>query len=209
MTTTVTTCKAPKSKRTRAALMNLAQATTRALYKEADVQATCVQALELDGWRRLRTDPVSDRSTVQAIRRAIMGVPALNHVRELLFKLISRCVRGKGFGEVGMADDLFIRYYDPRVDRTAWLEGDGTRWQRAQSQTMWIEWKAPAGTTSPHQLTWHQAEKARGALTVIGGIDFDLSDPVAGFALWYLESGLCRRPEVFRALVPPEGRPNG
>jgi len=77
---------------------------------EADIQRTCSELLEWDGWRALRTDPVSDRATVDAIRRAIMGVPELNHVRELILKVIKRCVRGKGFGELGMPDHLYIRY---------------------------------------------------------------------------------------------------
>ncbi len=48
--------------------------------READIQRTCTEFLQLDGWRALRTDPCSDRS------------------------------RAKGFGEKGMADYLYIRY---------------------------------------------------------------------------------------------------
>ena len=40
-----------------------------------------VEYLQLDGWRPIRTDPVSDRA------------------------------RGKGFGELGMPDYLFLRYW--------------------------------------------------------------------------------------------------
>jgi hypothetical protein len=49
---------------------------------ETDVQQAVVLMLELDGWRSLRTDPVSNRA------------------------------RATGFGEVGMPDYLFIRYKD-------------------------------------------------------------------------------------------------
>ena len=131
---------------------------------EAHVQQTVTQFLELDGWRAIRTDPVSDRS------------------------------RGKGFGEVGMPDMLFVRYYDSRVDRTEWLEGDGTACisrlyyirQRAQAQLLWIELKAPGKAAKPHQLAWHEAERKRGALVLV-------VDDIDSFRQWYAESGLQRR----------------
>jgi hypothetical protein len=47
---------------------------------EALIEAECCQLLAEDGWRVLKTDPVSDRG------------------------------RGKGFGEPGMADTLCLRY---------------------------------------------------------------------------------------------------
>src|ERR1035438_8174822 len=47
---------------------------------EALIEAECTKLLEEDGWRALRTDPVSDKA------------------------------KGKGFGEIGMADHLYIRY---------------------------------------------------------------------------------------------------
>jgi len=63
---------------------------------EADVQRTVKEFLELDGWRAIRTDPVSDRS------------------------------RAKGFGELGMPDYLFIRYDPSILDscdaEVLWLE---------------------------------------------------------------------------------------
>ncbi len=48
--------------------------------RERDIAKTCSDVLIWDGWRMLVTDPVSDRA------------------------------RGKGFGELGMADRLYIRY---------------------------------------------------------------------------------------------------
>jgi hypothetical protein len=47
---------------------------------EARIEAECCELLTRDGWRVLKTDPVSDRG------------------------------RGKGFGEPGMADTLALRY---------------------------------------------------------------------------------------------------
>ena len=143
---------------------------------EAQLRKACVDLLELDGWRNLRTDPVSDRSTVQAIRRAIARLPLKPAIMRLVLDAIDHCVRGKGFGELGMADDLFIRYL---------------RFY-AFSETMWIEWKGPRGTAAPHQLAWHEAERKRGAFTVIAGKDFEAT--VEGFWSWYLKAGLLVKP---------------
>lgn len=49
---------------------------------EADIEQTCTEYLQLDGWRALKTNPCSNRE------------------------------RGAGFGEKGMADYLYIRYGD-------------------------------------------------------------------------------------------------
>ena len=113
---------------------------------EADIEETCSDWLALDGWRRLKTNPCSDRS------------------------------RGKGFGELGMADDLYIRYQDGSGRRVFWTD------------VMWIEWKSARGQLSPHQRAWATAERLRGALVLIAGIDFPAS--IEGFQDWYRESGL-------------------
>jgi hypothetical protein len=105
----------------------------------------CQKLLEEDGWRTLRCEPTSDRS------------------------------RGKGFGEVGMADTLALRYGK----------------QGASCEVMWLEWKAPGGRVRKHQLAWHTRERACGALTAIAGVDFAAS--VQGFIGWYRASGLARR----------------
>jgi hypothetical protein len=111
---------------------------------EAVIEGECCQLLHEDGWRTLKTDPVRDRS------------------------------RGKGFGEVGMADTLALRY----------------RKQSVLCEVLWLEWKAGGGKVKKHQLEWHAMERARGAVTVTAGIDFPAS--VAGFRDWYLASGLVR-----------------
>ncbi len=126
-------------------------------WPEHLIEAECTRLLEMDGWRALRTDPVSDRS------------------------------RGKGFGEPGMADHLYFRWhenvtpFDPEMDRWLWA---------APCQTMWIEFKSADGKPAKHQTEWHTIERARGALTLIAGVDFPAS--VAGFVEHYRKSGLNR-----------------
>jgi len=83
---------------------------------EALIQAECTNLLEMDGWRALRTDPVSDRG------------------------------RGKGFGEIGMADNLYVRYWslgkrtpqphDQRVNASHIAN---------RNELMWIEFKRGRG----------------------------------------------------------------
>jgi hypothetical protein len=132
---------------------------------EAQIEADCTKLLEEDGWRALRTDPVSDRG------------------------------RGKGFGEIGMADHLYIRY-GPRpyqiwkgqqkVNDDPWMDVT-----RCQAEIMWIEFKRPGEKAQKHQRAWHTAERARGALTLIAGEDFPAT--VEGFREFYAKSGLMRR----------------
>ena len=130
---------------------------------EADVQRFVIEFLELDGWRHLRTDPVSDRG------------------------------RGKGFGELGMADSLFIRYGDPK--RTSGLIFPLC--YQAEAEVLWIEFKRPAtkrkpaGKLTPWQLSWHEKERARGALTLRMGMDCEATPE--GFQEWYAQSGLAQR----------------
>lgn len=118
---------------------------------EADVQQAVVLMLELDGWRSIRTDPVSDRS------------------------------RGKGFGEIGMPDYLFIRYGPdfraaPGIRRSL---------VPTDSDVMWVEFKAAGKSLKPHQVTWHSRESARGALIFV-------VDDAVRFRETYKTSGLMR-----------------
>lgn len=119
---------------------------------EIDLARACSDLLALDGWRHLKTDPVSRREW------------------------------GKGFGEKGMADSLYIRYSYP---------GSTIQSMLAQCELVWIEWKTPRGRVAENQHAWRERERARGALAIIAGIDFDAS--LEGFATWYLKSGLQRR----------------
>jgi hypothetical protein len=88
---------------------------------------------------------------------------------------ISDRTRGRGFGEAGMPDLLALRY---------------SRQIPGACECLWIEWKAPGGRVQKHQLEWHTKERARGARTLIAGVDF--APTVRGFMNWYGESGLAR-----------------
>lgn len=132
-------------------------------------EAECTKLLEEDGWRALRTDPVSDRG------------------------------RGKGFGELGMADHLYLRYpyrfpQGHLVDGMNYPEGYSPHARANAPQVLWIEFKSAKGKPQKHQLAWHQKERARGALTWIAGVDFPAS--VDGFRAHYANSGLKRRQAV-------------
>src|SRR5690242_19783858 len=123
---------------------------------EAPIQEEVTRILESDGWRALRTEPVSDRG------------------------------RGKGFGEIGMPDFLYMRYGAGTVEpwKPLGLLAEGC-------EILWIEHKRRrGGVVSKDQILWHQKERARGALTLIAGVDFDAS--VQGFCRWYENSGLMR-----------------
>jgi hypothetical protein len=120
---------------------------------ELDLARACTDLLALDGWRALKTDPVSKSEW------------------------------GKGFGELGMADYLYIRYSEVRMPYGNPLY--------ACHEILWIEWKTPRGRAAPHQHAWREREQARGGLSLIAGIDFNAS--LEGFAKWYSRSGLQRR----------------
>jgi hypothetical protein len=124
---------------------------------EAAIEAECTQLLIEDNWRPLRTDPVSDRG------------------------------RGKGFGELGMADHQYIRYaYRPLCSDLYRISTE-----RAGGEILWIEFKRSGKKPEKHQTAWHIKERARGALTLIAGEDFPAS--VEGFRAWYADSGLKRK----------------
>lgn len=125
---------------------------------EAQIERQCSDFLALDGWRGLKTDPCSDRR------------------------------RGKGFGELGMADHLYIRYLPPGVLRY-YLPPD--RYGPGLAQVLWVEYKGPRGKLSPHQITWATNERDRGAMVAQATVDFAPS--FDGFTDWYRGSGLLRR----------------
>ena len=124
--------------------------------KEIDIQRQCSDFLALDGWRLLRTDPVSDRR------------------------------RGKGFGEIGMADCLYIRYLPPEPPAPGKIPG-----KMGLAHVLWVEYKRPGGKLSPHQIRWAQEETARGALVWLATWTFEPT--FEGFVAHYRASGLLRR----------------
>ena len=137
---------------------------------ERQIERQITDYLALDNWRCIKTDPVSDRA------------------------------RGKGFGELGMADCLYLRYrpipYEVHVDGPVPDLPPGNFGYFApvvpcQAEVMFIEHKRPGQKPKQHQLRWHEAERACGALTLIAGVDFEAS--LDGFMAWYKTSGLMRR----------------
>lgn len=145
------------------ALDQISRANARRFRKpklsEADLERQCSDLLALDGWRSLKTDPVSDRS------------------------------RGKGFGELGMADRLYIRYKLSQSGPhfTATEDALFLPW----AEILWVEWKTKTGRAEDHQVAWHTAERARGALVLLAGVDFPAH--FEGFTQFYAQSGLLRR----------------
>ncbi|HKT90122.1 MAG TPA: hypothetical protein VJQ59_16875 [Candidatus Sulfotelmatobacter sp.] len=138
---------------------------------EAQIEKACTDMLEADGWRTIETD----------LKR----------------------LRGLGVQEKGMADRLYVRYrpHPYEIHRDGRDNPRAIGWWQAvlpcQAEVLFIEWKRireghkAATKPSQHQLAWHAKERARGALTLIAGIDFEAS--IEGFIRWYRESGLMRR----------------
>jgi hypothetical protein len=141
--------------------------------KEAEIQQTCTELLQLDGWRALRTDPTSDAGLIDQIRARVLAHPQLAQLRHLILPVLQSSNRGKGFGEPGMPDYLYIRY-----DSLFHYAGS----------ILWIEWKRLKGKAEPHQKIWHAAERKRGATVVVAGEDFHAS--IEGFWNWYVTADL-------------------
>jgi hypothetical protein len=120
---------------------------------EADLARAATDFLKLDGWRPFKTDPVSNREL------------------------------GKGFGEKGMADYLYLRYGYLKRKRFGPTD--------VLAEVMWIEWKTPRGRLATHQHFWRETEVNRGAVALIAGVDFPAT--LEGFLDWYYASGLQRR----------------
>jgi hypothetical protein len=86
---------------------------------ESLIEAECCRLLSEDGWRILKTDPVSDRG------------------------------RGKGFGEPGMADTLALRYgKQGAACEVMWLEWKARAGRVRKHQLAWhIKERARGGRT--------------------------------------------------------------
>lgn len=112
--------------------------------KETDIARACTDFLALDGWRPIKMEPVSNRAW------------------------------GKGTGEKGQPDYLYIRY------------GAG-----ASAEVLWIEWKAPRGKVAPHQRDWHTLERKRGATVWVATEQFEPN--IDAFMGFYRRSGMARR----------------
>jgi len=143
---------------------------------EAQIQETCSQWLQLDGWRRIRTDMKQLRG---------MGVQEPGMADDLFIRYDPKVHLGARDYSVADEDALRIEFGD------CW------------AQVLWVEWKRQRGgdgrkalftkaeKAKIHQVAWHAAERARGGLTVILGEDCPAS--IEGFQEWYRKSGLGRR----------------
>lgn len=129
--------------------------------RERDIAGAIVGFLELDGWRPIKMEPISRREW------------------------------GKGTGEVGQADYLFVRYLANPCSTRGCSGENCTVEAKSRAQAMWLEMKRPDGKVSDKQREWHVLERARGALTLIAGEDFGAD--VDSFIAWYRQSGLLRR----------------
>src|SRR5690349_5361847 len=117
---------------------------------EKDIQKTCEGYLEIDGWRIFRME---------------------QNFSERKLKIV---------GEAGMPDTLAIRYgVTPvlcgAVQRISPVFSGEVEpsFPRQCAEVLFIEWKAARGRISREQKQWHVAERARGAMTLIAGLDFE------------------------------------
>lgn len=148
---------------------------------ESHIETAIVQAMVLDGWR-----PFKMQYSFDQVKKLTLGEP-------------------------GMCDHLFLRYRaGEKLTPVSILRSRVT----LLDEVLWWEFKRvksrpgrrdKATGLDPDQVQWIAAEKAKGAMVWVAGIDHEAD--IAGAALHYLGSGLCNRPEVFLPLIPPEGRP--
>lgn len=127
---------------------------------ERDLAKACTELLQFDGWRAIPMEPISRREW------------------------------GKGTGEIGQPDYLYIRYTfnDIRFSSNpAKFEAEN----RADAEVLWCEFKSRRGRVSAGQRLWHDVERKRGALTALAKVDF--KPTVDGFWAWYQATGLVRR----------------
>ena len=99
-------------------------------------------------------------------------------------------MRGLGVSEKGIPDRLYLRYgLTPLapLEKKDWANPLA----RVKAEALWCEWKRKGGKAAQHQIDWHARERARGALTLIAGQDFEAT--IEGLQEWYMASGLNRR----------------
>jgi len=151
----------------------------RYMTKEIHIEQTIVQAMELDGWRVLKYEEnFSER-------------------------------KRKRTGEAGACDRLFIRY--SRFDLIELPTGGYGVLKAPAAEVLWWEFKRvragrkKATHLEPEQVNWIAAERARGALVWVAGVDHPAT--IEGCAAHYLNSGLARRGELFVKLIGPGSNP--
>lgn len=162
-----------------------AKVAERGLY-EADIETTIVDAMVRDGWRALKQEYSFDR-----IKKLTLGEP-------------------------GMCDHLFLRPAKGLKLHASLHDREGNGFSTTQQlgfaagEILWWEFKASKRRRkrreflSPDQTLWIQAERRKGFLVWVAGVDHEAD--IAGAAQHYLDSGLAHRRELFVALIPPEAR---
>lgn len=111
---------------------------------EKHIARTCREFMELDGWRAVGMEPISRREW------------------------------GKGTGEIGQPDCLFLRY--------SWGVG---------AEVIWVEFKSKGGKVGINQSAWHARERQRGGIVWVATQDFDPT--IESFQALYRRSGFMRR----------------
>jgi hypothetical protein len=94
-------------------------------------------------------------------------------------------LRGLGVQERGIPDRLYVRY-----EKQGPAPFGEFVYDRSWIQHLWIEMKKRGGKLSQAQKDWITRERARGALVIVAGEDFEAS--LDGFYTWYTQSGLRR-----------------
>lgn len=138
---------------------------------EADVTEQVCDFMVAEGWRHIRHN-VGGAYSSQAVTALLKLLDSLERWTPLLGKAIYRVRRSfVEFGEPGMPDSQFLKY------RTKTQGG----WTRGATYVVWIELKSHGKKPKPHQLSWHEAERARGALVKV-------VDHFETFRDWYRET---------------------
>ena len=147
---------------------------------EADVTKQVCDFMAAEGWRHIRHN-VGGAYSSQAVTALLKLLDRLERWTPLLGKAVYRVRRSfVEFGEKGMPDWLFWKpMYTPDFWNTANPTMDDYR--RAKVYLIWVEVKAPGKKPAPHQLAWHEAERARGALV-------KLVDHFEPYRDWYRET---------------------
>ena len=136
--------------------------------------------------RRLKIDPATGSLVVSesSIEEGITAILEYDGWRSFKMERNFSEKKQRAFGEAGMPDRLYVRYA---------YGGSYPKFASGQciSEVLFIEHKSAKGIASAAQKLWHAAERKRGALTLIAGVDFVAS--IDGFLSWYESSGLKRR----------------
>jgi hypothetical protein len=128
---------------------------------EKDIVRTIVDWLQLDGWRPIKMEPISRREW------------------------------GKGTGETGQPDYLFVRYWNQQRKPEPHDMIYNVAHLASGNSVFWCEFKNQKGRYSKAQIAWTAQERARGGVVLQVGMD--CPGTIEGIQDWYRGSGLMRR----------------